>query len=153
MASSNVGTPRTSNPSVSRAVGLVAIAGLLVAGCSSSGSATSASGPTVLPTEGLQTNGTLSYTWHQDYTSPNSTPSRYSISVSGGWQPKQVSADSIAVYISDDANDSYGDDAPISLTITCNPSGTALAHGTYVRNIGGSVDVTWRSYSDTAATC
>lgn len=153
MASGNVDPRRAGNPSIKRAVGLVAIAGLLVAGCSSNGSATSAEGPSVLPTEGSQTDGKLSYAWHQDYTSPDATPSRYTISVKSGGQAKQVSADSIAVYIADDADYSAGDIAPVSLTITCSPSGATLAKGTYIRNDGGPSDLSWRSYSESGAAC
>ena len=109
--------------------------------------------PVVLPTEGTQADGQLSYGWHQDYTSSDETPSRYTISVNGGWQPQQVSADSIAKYIADNADDSYGDTAPISLNITCKAGGKALATGTYIRNIGGSVDVSWRTYSESGASC
>ena len=64
-----------------------------------------------------------------------------------------MSADLIAKYIADDADDSFGDDAPITLTITCSAGGGPLANGAYIRNIGGSVDVTWRSYSETTASC
>lgn len=137
-----------------QAVGLT-IAGILMTSCSSNSAAPAASAadPVVLATEGTHTDGQLSYGWHQDHTSSDSTPSRYTISVTAGWEPKQVSADSVAVFIADDADDSFGDTAPISLVFKCKEGGPALAQGTYIRNIGGSVDVTWRSYSETDVSC
>ena len=132
---------------------MVVLSAVLATGCSSASSTSAAPGPTVLPTEGTHADGQLSYGWHQDYTSSDETPSRYAISVNGGWQPHRVSADSIAKYIADDADDSYGDTAPITLKITCEAGGATLAGGTYIRNIGGSVDVTWRTYSESTASC
>ena len=136
------------------AIGSVILFCALIAGCSSNfaGGTNSPAGPTVPPTAGSETDGQLSYLWHQDYTSSGSTPSRYTISVNSGWQPKEISATSIAKYIADDADDSFGDDAPITLTITCR-GGQSLATGTYTRNIGGSVDVTWRSYNESDSGC
>ena len=68
----------------------------LVGGCASPSTVRPTGAPAMLPTEGVHADGQLAYTWHQDHTSPEMTPSRYSILVNGGWQPKQVSADSIA---------------------------------------------------------
>jgi hypothetical protein len=64
-----------------------------------------------------------------------------------------VSADSIAKYIADNADESFGDAAPITLQITCTAVGTTLAAGTYIRNASSSVALTWRSYSESGAAC
>lgn len=155
MATHLDGTARAVKHWVLRVVVLGILCGAL-AGCSGSSTGDSAVSPAALPplpTDGVHTDGQLSYAWHQEYTNTNETPSRYAIMVNGGWQPQQVSADSIAKYIADDADDSYGDTAPITLQITCKPGGATLAGGTYIRNIGGSVDVTWRTYSESGARC
>jgi len=96
--------------------------------------------------------GGISYTWDQISTSSNSTPSNYLIHISSGWKRQQASADIVAVYIADKVDDSFGDTAPITLTFDCT-GGEALAHGIYVRNIGGSVDITWQSYTETGGSC
>ena len=147
-------TQKVAGQSWFRVAGALVLMSVLAAGCSSKSDSTApAGGLIVLPTQGTETDGQLAYSWNQDYTSPNETPSLYTILVTKGWQPKEASADSIAKYIADDADESSGDLAPVSLTITCGPSGAALAKGTYIRNDGGAPDITWRSYTETAASC
>lgn len=137
------------------AAAAVVMLSVLAAGCSSTSDAGAAVGaPLVLPTEGSQTDGQVAYGWHQDYTSPDETPSRYSITVTEGWQPKQVPADSIAKYVADDADDIRAI-APITLITICSCSGTLLAKGIYIRN-DGAPDITWRAARSTcswSATC
>ncbi len=140
-------------------VGAALIAALLLSGCSGgSGGSNGAISPTtfvptVLPTVGSQSAGGLSYTWHQVFTSPGSTPSIYDIHVNAGWVPGKSSADVIAVYIADKVDLSSGADAPLTLSVDCAASGQPLASGTYIRNDGGPDDVTWSSYTDLATSC
>ena len=125
---------------------------LLSASCSTSSAAsTSGLAPAGLPTQGTASSGSLNYSWHMDHTSSGSGASRYSVDVTTGWAPHQISADIIAAYIADNADFSFGPDAPITLTIICSSSGKRLATGTYTRN--SSIAISWSDYTDTASSC